>query len=94
MFNSSFLPMDSTNSNVHFHFDVLLHPRSFCFEINAIDTCKYATNETHAFCAIDDHVERSVLRSIKTKIVQIKSIFFQVRKYLSHIPVTCKSLRI
>ena len=54
----------------------------------------YATNETHAFCAMDDHVERSVLRSIKTKTVQIKSLFFQVRKFLSHIPGTCKSLRI
>ena len=86
--------MDSTNSNVHFHFDVLLNPRLLCFEINSIDTRKDATNETHAFCAMDDHVERSVLRSIKTKVVQIKSIFFQVRKYLSHIPVTCKSLRI
>ena len=55
----------------------------------------YATNETRAFCAMDDHVERSVLRSIKTKTVRIKSIFFQVRKFLrSYIPVTCKSLRI
>ena len=27
MFNWSFLPMDSTNSNVLFRFDVLLHPR-------------------------------------------------------------------
>ena len=27
----------------------------------------YATNETRAFCAMDDHVEGSVLRSIKTK---------------------------
>ena len=78
--------MDSMNSNVHFHFDVLLHPRRFCFEINAIDTCKYATNETHAFCAIDDHVERSVLRSIKTKIVQIKSIFFPGKKVFKSYP--------
>ena len=53
------------------------------------------SNETGAFCAMDDHVERSVLRSIKTKTVRIKSIFFQVRKFLSsYIPVTCKSLRI
>ena len=54
----------------------------------------YATNETHAFCAMDDHVERSVLRSIKTKTVRIKSLFSQVRKFLSHIPGTSKSLRI
>ena len=54
----------------------------------------YATNGTRAFCAMDDHVERSVLWSIKTKTVRIKSLFFQLRKFLSHIPVTCKSLRI
>ena len=41
MFNWSFLSMDSTNSNVLFHFDVLLHPRLFCFVINTADTCKY-----------------------------------------------------
>ena len=64
----------------------------FCFVINATDTCKYATNETRAFSAIDDHVESSVLRAIKTKTVRIKSLFSQVRKFLSHIPVTCKSL--
>ena len=64
----------------------------FCFVINAADTCKYATNETRAFSAIDDHVESSVLRAIKTKTVRIKSLFSQVRKFLSHIPVTCKSL--
>ena len=29
MFNWSFFLMDSTNSNVHFHFNVLLHPRLF-----------------------------------------------------------------
>ena len=49
--------MDSTNSNVLFRFDVLVHPRLFCF----------VTNETHAFFAMDDHVESSVLRSIKKK---------------------------
>ena len=54
----------------------------------------YATNETRTFCAMDDHVERSVLTSIKTKTVRIKNLFFQVRKFLSRIPVTCKSLRI
>ena len=81
MFNSSFLPMDSTNSTVHFRFDVLLHPRLFSFVINAADTCKYALNETDAFCALNDHVERSVLRPIKTKTVRIKSLFFQVRKF-------------
>ena len=54
----------------------------------------YATNETRAFCTMDDHVERSVLRSIKTKAVRIKSLLFRVRKFLSHIPGTCKSLRI
>ena len=32
----------------------------------------YATNETRAFCAMDNHVKRSVLRSIKTKTVRIK----------------------
>ena len=41
----------------------------------------YATNKTCTFCAVDDHVERSVLTSIKTKKVQIKSLFFQVRKF-------------
>ena len=50
--------MDSTNSNVHFRFDVLLHPRLFSFVINAADTCKYALNETRAFCAMNEHVER------------------------------------
>ena len=90
MFNLSFLPMDSRKSNVHFRFDVLLHPRLFCFATNAADTCKYATNETRAFSAMDDHVESSVLRTIKTKTVRIKSLFSQVRKFLSHIPVTCK----
>ena len=94
MFNSSFLPVDSTKSNVHFRFDVLRHPRLFCFVTNAADTCKYATNETHAFSAMDDHAETSVLRTIKTKTVLIKSLFSYVRKFLSHIPVTCKSLRI
>ena len=43
MFNSSFLPMDSTKSNAHFRFDVLLHPRLFCFVTNAADTCKYTS---------------------------------------------------
>ena len=41
----------------------------------------YAMNETRTFCAMDDHVERSVLTSIKTKTVRIKSLFFQVRKF-------------
>ena len=41
----------------------------------------YATNETRAFSAVDDHVESSVLRTIKTKTVQIKSLFSQVRKF-------------
>ena len=67
MFNLSFLPMDSTNSNVHFHFDVLLNPRLLCFEINSIDTRKDATNETHAFCAMDDHVEIMSCRSCQSK---------------------------
>ena len=35
----------------------------------------YATNETRTFCAMDDHVERSVLTSIKTRTVRIKSLF-------------------
>ena len=73
MFNSSFLPMDSLNLNVHYRFDVLLYPRLFCFLINAAHTCKYATNKTRAFAMVD-HVEHSVLRSIKTKTVQIKSL--------------------
>ena len=54
----------------------------------------YATNETRAFCAMDDLVERSVFRSIKTKTGRIKSLFFQVGKFLSHFPAKCKSLRI
>ena len=33
--------MDSMTSNVLFRFDVLLHPRLFCFVINTADTCKY-----------------------------------------------------
>ena len=42
-----------------------------------------ATNETRrtTFCAVDDHVGRSVLTSIKKKTVRIKSLFFQVRKF-------------
>ena len=35
----------------------------------------YATNETHTFCGMDDHAERLVLMSIKTKTVRIKSLF-------------------
>ena len=42
----------------------------------------YAMNETRTFCAMDDHVERSVLMSIKSKTVRIKNLFFQVRKFL------------
>ena len=80
--------MDATNSNVLFHFDVLLHPRLFCFVTNTADTCKYATNKTHAVSAMDDHVKSSVLTTIETKTVQIKSLFSQVRKFLSHIPVS------
>ena len=76
--------MDSTNSNVHFHFDVV---------INGADTRKCATNETGASCAMDDCVERSVLsvKLVKTKTVRIKSLFsskkesFQVIKYPSYI---------
>ena len=41
----------------------------------------YAANEARIFCAVDDHVERSVLMSIKTKTVRINSLFFQVRKF-------------
>ena len=42
----------------------------------------YAMNETRTFCAMDDHVERSVITSIKAKTVLIKSLFFfQVRKF-------------
>ena len=41
----------------------------------------YATNEARIFCATDDHVEGSVLTSIKTKTVRINSLFFQVRKF-------------
>ena len=73
MFNSSFLPMGSSNSNVHYRFDVLLHPRLFYFVINAAHTCNYATNETRAFAMVG-HVEHSVLRSIKAKTVRIKSL--------------------
>ena len=58
--------MDSTNSNVHFHFDVLPNPRLLCFEINSIDTRKDATNETHAFCAMD-------VRAFSFKVNQNKS---------------------
>ena len=94
MFNWSFLPMDSMNLNVLFRFDVLLHLRLFCFVINTADMQIYATNKTHTFCAMDDHVKRSVLTSIKTKTVRSKSLFFQVRKFLKSFPVTCKSLRI
>ena len=47
MFNWSFLPMDSTNLNVLFRFDVLLHPRLFCFVINTADTCKYMLQAKH-----------------------------------------------
>ena len=42
----------------------------------------YADGKTHTFCTMDDHVERSVLMSIKTKTVRnIKSLFFEVRKF-------------
>ena len=71
--------MDSTNSG-SFPFRCLLHPRLFCFVTNAADTCKYATNETQAFCAVDYDVERLVLRLVKTKTVQIKSYFFPGKK--------------
>ena len=51
MLNWSFLPMDSTNSNVLFHFDVLLHPGLFCFVINTDDTCKYMLRKKHVLFA-------------------------------------------
>ena len=41
----------------------------------------YATNETRTFCAMDDHLECSVLTSIKTKTVRIKSLFFPGSKF-------------
>ena len=40
----------------------------------------YATNETRTFRTMDDHVERSVLTSIKAKTVWIKSLFFPGKK--------------
>ena len=40
----------------------------------------YATTETRTFYAMDDHVERSVLTSIKTKQCELRA-FFQVRKF-------------
>ena len=46
----------------------------------------YASNETRTFCAMDDHVERSVLRSIKTKTVRIKSLFFLGKKVFKSYP--------
>ena len=73
--------MDSRNLNVLFRFDVLLHLRLCCFVINTADMQIYATNKTRTFCAMDDHVERSVLMSIKTLTVWIKTLFFQVRKF-------------
>ena len=65
---------------VHFPFDVYSIPDSSVFVTNAADTCKYATNETQAFCAVDYHVKRLVLRLVKTKTVQIKSHFFPGKK--------------
>ena len=41
----------------------------------------YAMNKTRTFCAMGNRVERSVLTSIKTKTVRIKSLFLQVRKF-------------
>ena len=40
-----------TNSNVLFRFDVLLHPRVFCFVINTADTCKYMLRTKHVLFA-------------------------------------------
>ena len=40
----------------------------------------YPMNETRTFSAMDDHVERSVLTSIKAKTVLIKSLFFSGKK--------------
>ena len=81
--------MDSKNSNVHFRFDVV---------INGADTWKYATNETSASYAMDDHVERSCSSKVKsvklakTKTVRIKSLLFsQVRMFY---PSYIRSLRI
>ena len=54
----------------------------------------YATNETRAFCTMDDLVKRSVFRLIKTETGRITTLFFQVKKFLSHFPAKCKSLRI
>ena len=51
VFNQSFFPMDSTNSIVLFRFDVLLHPRLFCFVINTADTCKYMLRTKHVLFA-------------------------------------------
>ena len=98
LFNSSFLPTDSTNPNFHFDFDVLLHTRLFCFVINAADKiCQYVN------MLRTKHMLFANGRSCRTfsfkvnqnkKTVQIKGLFFHVRKFLSHIPVTCKSLSI
>ena len=81
--------MDSTDWNVHFCFYVLLHPRLFCFVINPADTWKYATNESRAFCAMDNHVERPVLRPVKTKTVRIKSLLCKkvFKSYPSYIVI-------
>ena len=67
------------NRHLQVDFDVLLDPRLFFFvSIRATDI--YATNETRASCATNDHVECSVLRSVETKSVRIKNLFFvQVR---------------
>ena len=35
----------------------------------------YATNETRTFCATDDHVEHSVLTSIKQKQCGLRAFF-------------------
>ena len=81
--------MDSTNFNVHFRFDVLLHPRLFCLVINAADTCKYATNETRAFCAMDNqsHLTNSLKINFQSRWTHsLLSVlnFFQVKVFFSH----------
>ena len=76
-----------TRMTVHFHLHVLLHPRLFCNKHMQIcyerNTCFLRNGQlcwTLSF------------KVNQNKNSQIKSLFFQVGKFLSHIPVTCKSL--
>ena len=81
--NWSFLPMDSTNSNVLFSFRCLTPSQTLLFRNKHrwhMQILCYEQNTYFLRNGRSCRTERSVLTSIKTKTVRIKSLFSQVRK--------------